>query len=765
MKFDSPAGGNPIDAQRVVGQPIDRIDGPLKVTGTATYAYEYHEVAPDAAYGVIVTAGIAHGRIDRIDTRDAERAPGVLLVLTHLNAPRQFGRDQKHDTTGDKSTAPSGGGGAKSGAAKSGGGGPPQGPGAHAAPQLQGPEIRQHGQAVALVVADSFERATAAAAMIRIGYANASGRYSLAAGRATAVRHPGAKDATIGDTDAAIAGAPVAIDVTYTTPNQAQSPMEPNATMAVWAGDAVTLYTAHQVMHWVTEGVADTLGMPRDKVRAISAFVGGGFGSKLEVYADAVLAVIAARRLGRPVKIALSRPQSYNHTSHRPPTIQRLRLAATRDGRLQAIGHTTWTGDQDGGRGEMATEQSRLMYAGANRDLQTWITPLDLPKGGSMRAPGEAVGLLALECAMDELAVALAIDPVELRIVNDTQLDPTVGASRPFSDRKLIECLRTGAQRFGWSWRKHEPGARRDGRWLIGTGMSAGIRNNVVMPSGTRVTLDAGRLLVETAMTDIGTGSYTIIAQTAAEMLGLPIAAVTVRLGDSALPRASGSGGSWGANSSTAGTYAACVLLREAITARAGLAADAAFVDGRVAAGGRSVALVALGGPPLTATDTMTYGDLDKAYAQASFAAHFCEVGVDRVSGEVRVRRMTSAYSAGRILNPKTARSQCLGGMTMGIGAALMEQLVVDERFGYFVNHDLAQYHVPVHADIPALEVVFVASLDDKSSPMKARGVGEVGICGVGAAVANAVHDACGVRVRDFPITLDKLLPGLARLA
>ena len=750
MKFDRPAGTNPIDRGAVVGRALPRIDGPLKVTGTAPYAYEYHDPAPNAAYGVIVTSGIATGTIDRIHTVDAERAPGVLLVMTHLNAPRMFGKPQeKQNTTSQQSN------------------GNQEQKGKHSAPQLQDAKIKQFGQAVAFIVAETFEQATAAAAMVRVGYINTPGRFSLAAGRASAKPNSKAKDAHVGDFDAAFASAPVKVDVTYSTPNQAQSMMEPHATLAIWSADQLTLYTAHQVMHWSTEGIADTLSIPHEQVRSISAYVGGGFGSKLEVYGDAVLAAAAARQLGRPVKCALTRPQLYNHTTHRPPTIQQVRLAAGHDGRLTATGHRTWTGDQDGERGELASDQTRLMYGGANRSIETLITVLDLPKGGSMRAPGEAAGLLALECAMDELAERLGIDPVELRIRNDVQYDPIKGASRPFSDRKLIECLRDGAAAFGWDRRDPKPGSKRDGRWLVGMGMSAGIRNNMLMPSGTRVTLrPGGTLLVETAMTDIGTGSYTINAQTAAEMLGVPYGRVTIRLGDSALPRASGSGGSWGANSSTAGTYAACVALRTMLAQNAGLPLDAAFADGQITGGGRSVSLASLAASgPVTAEDSMSYGDLTERFAQASFAAHYCEVGVDAVTAEIRVRRMTSAFSAGRILNPVTARSQCIGGMTMGIGAALMEELIVDERFGYFANHDLAEYQVPVHADVPDLDVVFVDSLDDKSSPLKARGIGELGICGVGASVVNAVYNACGVRVRDYPVRLDKLLDRMPAMA
>jgi xanthine dehydrogenase YagR molybdenum-binding subunit len=390
------------------------------------------------------------------------------------------------------------------------------------------------------------------------------------------------------------------------------------------------------------------------------------------------------------------------------------------------------------------------------------IADMDLPIGNAMRAPGEAVGLLALECAMDELAERLGIDPVELRIRNDVQYDPEKGTGTPFSSRKLAECLRTGADKFGWAKRKPQPRQMRDGKGLVGYGVASAFRGNLAMDSAARVTLRPdGSVLVETDMTDIGTGSYTIIAQTAAEMMGVSIDRVEVRLADSNFPVSSGSGGSWGANSSTAGVYAACDNLRGQIAQKAGLnVSEVTFADGVVRSGARSVPLAQVASAQgITAEGKIKFGDLTQKYAQASFGAHFCEVAVDPDTAEVRVRRMLTVAAAGRILNPKTARNQCLGGMTMGIGAALMEECVVDTRFGYFVNHDLAEYHVPVHADIPDLEVIFLEELDDKSSPMKAKGVGELGICGVGAAVANAVYHATGVRIRDYPLTMDKLLP------
>jgi xanthine dehydrogenase YagR molybdenum-binding subunit len=387
---------------------------------------------------------------------------------------------------------------------------------------------------------------------------------------------------------------------------------------------------------------------------------------------------------------------------------------------------------------------------------------------------------MALEIAMDEMAEKLALDPVEFRIRNDTQVapdnpakpktddDPQAKAQDgpennqvPFSQRRLVECLRMGAERFGWDMRNATPGAVRDGRWLIGLGVAAAFRNNLVMKSAARVRLDAaGGVTVETDMTDIGTGTYTIIAQTAAEMMGVPLGQVTVRLGDSSFPVSAGSGGQWGGNSATAGVYAACAKLREDVARRLGFNADdVVFEGGAVKAGNRSVPLGQAGA--LEAEDAMEYGDLDKRYQQSTFGAHFVEVAVDGATGESRIRRMLAVCAAGRILNPKSARSQVIGAMTMGAGAALMEELAVDRRFGFFVNHDLAGYEVPVHADIPHQEVVFLDETDPMSSPMKAKGVGELGICGVGAAVANAIYNATGVRVRDYPVTLDRLIERL----
>jgi xanthine dehydrogenase YagR molybdenum-binding subunit len=375
--------------------------------------------------------------------------------------------------------------------------------------------------------------------------------------------------------------------------------------------------------------------------------------------------------------------------------------------------------------------------------------------------------MMALEIAMDEMAELLGIDPVDFRVLNDTQVDPEK-PGRPFSQRRLVECLRTGAERFEWQQRKAQPGQLRDGRWLVGMGVAAAFRNNIVTKSGARVRLSSqGTVTVETDMTDIGTGTYTIIAQTAAEMMGVSLGQVIVRLGDSAHPVSSGSGGQWGANSSTSGVYAACMKLREAVAAKLGMGPEGVvFADGQVKDGDRVVPLAeAAKDKELVAEDAIEFGDLSKQYQQSTFGAHFVEVGVNAVTGEIRVRRMLAVCAAGRILNPKSARSQVIGAMTMGVGAALMEELAVDKRHGFFVNHDLAGYEVPVHADIPHQEVIFLDEVDPISSPMKAKGVGELGLCGSAAAVANAIYNATGVRVRDYPITLDKLLTRLPLVA
>ncbi|MEF0942685.1 aldehyde oxidoreductase molybdenum-binding subunit PaoC [Rhizobium sp. BR 362] len=733
MRFDTPATTNPIDQLKVVGQPVHRIDGQLKTTGRAMYAYEWHDPNLPYAYGYPVASAIAKGRITAIDISAAKKAPGVLAVVTTLDVGER--KKGKFNT----------------------------------AKLFGGDEVQHYHQAIAVVVAETFEQARAAAALVKADYAEEKGTFDLREAMDRAVKpeeESQPPDSAAGNFEAAFKAAPVTVDETYTTPDQSHAMMEPHASIAAWDGDELTVWTSSQMIDWWRSDLATTLGVEKEKVHLMSPFIGGGFGGKLFLRADAVLAAFGARAAKRPVKVALPRPMMMNNTTHRPATIQHIRIGAERNGKIVAIAHESWNGDLPGGKLETAVNQTRLLYAGANRMTAMRLATLDLAEGNAMRAPGEAPGLMALEIAVDEMAEKLGIDPVEFRVINDTQVDPEK-PQRPFSHRDLVGCLRLGAERFEWN-RRGKPGSRREGTWLIGMGVAAALRNNLLIPSGARVRLDReGILTVETDMTDIGTGSYTIIAQTAAEMLGLSLDKVAVRLGDSRFPVSSGSGGQFGGNCSTSGVYAACVKLREAIAEKLGFDSEnIIFENGEVRSGKRSVPLTETAGQDgLVGEDTIEWGDLSTTHQQSTFGAHFVEVGVDVATGESRIHRMLAVCAAGRILNPITARSQVIGAMTMGAGSALSEELAVDTRRGFFVNHDLAGYEVAVHADIPHQEVIFMDETDPMSSPMKAKGIAELGICGVSAAIANAIYNATGVRVRNYPITLDKLIKGLPKFA
>jgi xanthine dehydrogenase YagR molybdenum-binding subunit len=729
MEMNSPVGPNALDRPGIVGEPVDRVDGPLKVTGGARYAYETQQ--DDVLYGFVVEASIGKGRIKSIDSRAAEKAPGVALVLTYRNAPAQGTGNHRQ---------------------------------AH--PVLTGPQVTGYGQPVAFVVAQSFEQARAAAYLVEVKYDRSNGKYALGSNLNEArIPDPSgapAADSAVGDFASSFAAAPVQLDVTYTTPLQSHAMMEPHATLARWDGDKLILHTANQMLNQGQQSLATTLKIPAENIRLISPFIGGGFGGKLWVNADAVLAAIASRQLKRPVKVALTRQQIFHVTTHRSDTIQRLRLGTDREGRILAIGHDVFSGNLPSEQTyEGAALQTRTLYAGRNRLTRHRLAPLDIPVASSMRAPGEAVGLMALECAMDELAEKLNLDPMELRIRNEPTEDPEKHI--PYSSRHLIPCMQEGARRFGWGKRNQKPGQVRDGRWLVGIGMAAATRGNPLMLSKANVRLDPdGICTARMAMTDIGTGTYTILAQIAAEMLGLPTERVRVELGDTSFPEAAGSGGSWGAGSSGSALFEACNALREKLARAAGMdPATATFANGSIASGDQSRKLTDLVGAGMDADGEIRPGRNNTDFSQQSYGAHFAEVGVDADTGEVRLRRMLGVFTAGRVLNAKTARSQAIGGMVFGVGAALQEAMMLDPRFGYYVNHDLAEYHVPVHADIPTIDAIFLAELDDRSNPLKSKGIGELGICGAAASIANAVYNACGVRIRDYPITLDKLLSGL----
>lgn len=743
MNMNQPAPRNAIDENRqgLIGQPVDRVDGRLKVTGQAPYAYEVRE-ASNPAYGFIVGATIAKGNVAEINASAAEQAPGVLLVYTHHNAPKQAAwgpLDAKNRY-------------------------------ARASPQLGSAQIRQHGEAVAFVVAQTFEQARSAAQLVKVRYAAEPGDYALEPKLAQAEIPPdntveeGAKtDSAVGDFTGAFTAAAVQVDATYTTPVHIHAPMEPHATLAYWKDGRVHIHCAAQLLESAQMAVANTLQIAPDKVRIVSRYIGGGFGGKLPVYGDVMLSALAARQLGRPVKTALTRQQMFHFTTHRSQTVQRVRLGATADGRLTAIGHDTW---QHCARFDNFCEPTamatRTLYAAPNRLTTHRLLKLDLPVADSARAPGEAVGLLALEQAMDELAEKLGLDPVELRLRNEPKLDPEKQV--PYSSRQLVACLQQGAQRFGWAARKSLPGQTRQGRWLIGMGMAASTRGNLLLPSKCSVSLDKqGHLTVRMAMTDIGTGSYTVFTQIAAEMLGLPMDRVRMLLGDSDFPETPGSGGSFGAASAGSGLFDACTNLRTSLARRLGVEpALVVFAQGRVSAKGKSETLGALAGTlGMEASGEIQPGSMSSKFSQQSYGAHFAQVAVDADTGEVQLRRMLGVFAAGRILNMKTAVSQATGAMIWGVGAALHEEAVIDPRHGYFVNNDLAGYHVPSHADIPAIEAVFLDEVDDKTNPLKIKGIGELGISGAGAALANAVYNACGVRVRHYPVTLDKVLGGL----
>ncbi|MCE0763241.1 xanthine dehydrogenase family protein molybdopterin-binding subunit [Pseudonocardia kujensis] len=741
----------------MIGQALDRVDGPFKVTGRATYAYEHWE-AGQPLYGSVVGATIGRGRIARIDTHRAGRSPGVHRVLTSHDLPAQGTPDPSLPFEFWR---------------------------AH--PVMSGPDVDHYGEAVALVVAATVEQARAAADLVDVEYTVEPGSFDFAAGLEQAYVPAGPiygivpVATAVGDFEAGFGSSPVTIDERYTTPYELSQPMEPHACLAVPDGEDLIVYVSTQIVDAARASMASTLRMDPERIHVVAPYVGGGFGSKLRIHAEAILAAFAARALRRPVKIALTRQQIFQLTGVRPTSDQRVRLGAQRDGRLVAIAHeATMATNRHWEYIEPTAATTRSLYAAPNRLTSHRLMPLDVLRGEDVRAPGEAPGLLAVESAMDELAVELGMDPVELRIRNEPSVDPERGV--PFSERRLVGCLREGARRFGWERRVATPASVRDGQWLIGHGMAAGIRGHFQAPTTARVRLAAdGRAVVETDMTDIGTGTYTILTQVAADGLGLAPDRVRVELGRSEYPVGAGSGGSWGAANSSTAVHRACLALREKLVATACAdtrsvlhgsdPARATFADGRVSIEGVSEALseivarnhpngVEADGATVAMTDDPNYRD----YSIHSYGAHFVEVAVDADTAEIRLRRMLGVFSAGRALNSRTARSQLIGGMIWGAGAALEEEAVVDARSGAFVTRDLANYLVPVHADIPEIDAVVLDGYDGKANVLGAKGLGELGICGAGAAVANAVFNATGVRVRDFPITLEKVMPGLPPL-
>ncbi len=680
-----------------------RVDGPDKVTGRARYAFE-HPV-DGAGYVWPVQSAIARGEIRNVDASAALALPGVLTVLTHGNAPRL--------TTDDAELA-----------------------------LFQSRAVAYRGQFVAAVVAASLETARAAADQVRVEYAESSHDVTLTPD------HPGLykpekvnpnfpADTEAGDPDGAFAAAAVRVDETYKTPGEHNNPMEPHATIASWDGDRLTLFDSDQGPAMAATVIAGVFGVQPDQVRVIAEHVGGGFGSKGTPRPNAVLAAMAARVVGQPVKCALSRQQMFAVVGHRAPSIQRVRLGAGEDGRLTAVMHDV-IGQTSTIRefAEQTAVATRHMYAAPNRRTTHRMVRLDVPTPSWMRAPGECPGMFALESAMDELAYACGVDPVDLRIRNEPAVEPETG--RPFSSRNLVACLREGAAWFGWAGRDPAPGVRRDGPWVTGTGVASSTYPARAMASQAEAAVDsAGRYRVSIAAVDIGTGARTALLAIAAEALGVPAGQVCLSIGDSALPRASIAGGSMGNASWSWAVTGACRALREQIRGR----------DGAIPPGGLSAR---------SATDD-EIGALPD-HARYSFGAQFAEVRVDTDTGEVRVPRLLGVFAAGRIVVPAMARSQFIGGMTMGLSMALHEESMIDPQFGDYPNHDLASYHIAANADVGDIDARWIDEDEPELGPAGAKGIGEIGIVGTAAAITNAVYHATGIRVRDLPVRLDKLL-------
>ncbi|MFJ4716249.1 xanthine dehydrogenase family protein molybdopterin-binding subunit [Streptomyces sp. NPDC088785] len=687
-----------------LGAPAERREGRDKVTGAARYAAEH---TPDGClYARPVPATVASGQVGAVDRTAALAQPGVRAVITHEDAPRLTEPDDPTLFV------------------------------------LQNARVPHRGWYVALVVADTPEAARAGAAALHVTYREEPHDVTLRTDHPDAYvpdeANAGAPGEVLrGDPEGAFRTAPARVDVAYRVPPLHNHPMEPHAATARWEDGRLTVHDSSQGATTVRDTLAGLFDVPRDRITVVSEHVGGGFGSKGTPRPHVVLAAMAALATGRPVKLVLPRRQLPAVVGHRAPTLHRVRLAADRDGALLSVSHEVTTHTSRVKEFvEQAATPARTMYASPHSRTTHRVVPLDVPSPSWMRAPGEAPGMYALESAMDELATELGMDPVALRVRNDTDTEP--GSGLPFSSRHLTECLREGARRFGWHDRDPRPRARGRGPLLLGTGVASATYPVLVSPSRASArALPDGRYVVQVNATDIGTGARTVLAQIAADALGAPLDAVRTEIGSSDLPSAPLAGGSSGTASWGWAVHEACTRLAARLAGRTdpvpaeGVGADA---------------------------DTEGTADAESAFARHAFGAHFAEVTVDTVSGEVRVRRLLGVYAAGHILNARTARSQFIGGMTMGIGMALTEGSTMDAAFGDFTESDLASYHVPAHADVPEIEAHWIDEDDPHLNPMGSKGIGEIGIVGTAAAIGNAVHHATGLRLRDLPLTPDRLL-------
>jgi xanthine dehydrogenase YagR molybdenum-binding subunit len=708
----------------MIGDPVNRLDGRLKVTGGARYSAEWP--IEGLVYGAVVQSTIARGTITSIDTRAAARAPGVLAVLTADNAPRlpQAGRAGVN---------------------------PPAG---RVLSLLQSKEIRYNGEPIALVVAQSFEQATYAASLVRAAYrtepAAIDMRKELPSAQPYTQKILGQFEPAShrGNTADALQRADTVLDATYSTPLETHNAMEPHATIAQWDGDRLTLHDATQYVYGVKRFVAKTLGIPEDRVRVVSKFVGGAFGSKGSAWSHVVLAAMAARHVSRPVKVVLTRRQMFGPVGARPYTVQHLRVGARSDGSITAIEQEVasststfedWV--------ESSTLQTRVLYDVPNVDTSQRLVRLNLGTPTFNRGPGESSGTFGLESALDELAEKLGVDPVALRLKNYAEKDPERGV--PFSSKSLRECYAQAAERFGWSRRSARPRSMRDGDALVGWGMATATYPAKRQPASAlaRLTGD-GTIVVRAATHEFGTGTYTSMSQIAADALGVPVERIRFELGDTDYPENPISAGSMTAASTGPAVHAAALALGEEIKSRGGRAADLESCR----------AVVAKNGGDIDARAGARPGEEQRTYSMHSFGAVFAEARVDPDLGEIRVPRIVAAYGVGRVLNEKLARSQLVGGIVYGLSMALHEHTAIDPRTGRYLNADLSEYLVPVNRDVADIDVLLVDERDAHVDPIGVKGIGEIGTTGVAAAVANAVHHATGVRIRDLPLTLDKVL-------
>jgi xanthine dehydrogenase YagR molybdenum-binding subunit len=737
----------------IIGKPQDRVDGKLKVTGRAIYSGDRQ--ADDLAYGYLLTSAVAKGSIQAMDTGAAERSPGVAAVYTPFHPLKLYQGLEPSE-------------GAMSG---------------EIFPPLQDRKILNYGQIIGLVVADSFEQARDAAALVKTQYAAVDPVASWDKGK----EHSFTPETVAGEKatikifadgvqsiDDAIKSSPVMVDVTYTEPIYHHNPMEPHATTAEWHGDRLTIYDATQGVVSHRLDVAAVLGIDEDMVRVLCPFVGGAFGCKGSMWMFSPLTAAAARALNRPVKTILTREQMFTLVGHRPALIQRVTLGASQDGTLQAVSHDVQsTVSFSKAFVEAAAHRtSRLLYKSPNIQVSQTLVPWDVGGPTFMRAPGCAPGMFALECAMDELAVKAGIDPVDLRTRNDADLYP--GRNVPWSSRNLVDCYRLGAEKFGWSKRNPEPGAVLDGDWFVGMGMASALYPAHRNKASAKVRLQAdGTAQVSSATQDLGTGTWTVLAIVGADSLELPIEKIRTELGDSALPPAPTSGGSTSVCSVTPAVQKAAesakkkliqLAIRDKKSPFFGLKIeDVTYRNGQLTGGGKSMdfgsVLSAMGRGSVEAVEMAAAGEEEEKYAFHSFGAQFCELKVNRWTGEVRLQRITSVMDIGTVINLKTARSQIIGGVVFGIGMALLEGSILEEKTGRYANANFADYLVATNADVPSIDVHFIIKPDTIFNPLGARGIGEIGVTGMPAAIANAVYNATGKRVREFPIHPENLLP------